>query len=200
MCWQKSAAKRRNEVLHNPWRTKSSRVVYENAWILVREDQVIRPDGGPGIYGVVEIRPSVGVVAINERNEIVLVGQWRYSLNRYSWEVPRGGSHQGETDMLQVAQRELAEEAGLIAKHWEAIGPVDVCNGVADDVQTLYLATELLTTERKLDPEEDITVDWRPFEEAVGMAVDGRITEVCSVAAILRVAWNKTVGINGRRK
>jgi 8-oxo-dGTP pyrophosphatase MutT (NUDIX family) len=188
MYLQQFAAKQPSAVSENPWRTKSSKVVYENRWIRVREDQVIRPDGGPGIYGVVEIRPSVGVVAINERDEIVLVGQWRYSVNRYSWEVPRGGSHPGETDMLEVAKRELGEEAGVIAAHWEILGPVDVCNGVADDVQTLYLATELSDTDMQLDPEEDITVAWKPFDEAVRMVVDGGITEVCSVAAILRVA------------
>ena len=172
----------------NPWRTKRSEIVYENPWIRVREDQVIRPDGGGGIYGVVEIRPSVGVVALNERGEIALVGQWRYAVNRYSLEVPRGGSHPGETDMLAVAQRELAEEAGVIASRWEALGAVDVCNGVSDDVQSLFLATELSATEMNLDPEEDITVEWHPFRDAVSMALDGRITEVCSVAAILRVA------------
>jgi hypothetical protein len=119
--------KRHNTVAKNPWKTVSSRVAYENAWIRLREDQVIRPDGRPGIYGVVEIRPSVGVVAMNERDEVALVGQWRYSVNRFSWEIPRGGSHPGETDMLCVAKRELAEEAGLIAEKWEALGPVDVC-------------------------------------------------------------------------
>jgi len=117
------------------------------------------------------------------------VGQWRYALGRYSWEVPRGGSHAGERDMLAVAKRELAEETGLLAQHWELLGPVDVCNGVADDVQTLFLARDLTSTEMQLDPEEDISVEWRPFDEAVRMAVDGRISEVCSVAAILRVAW-----------
>lgn len=172
----------------NPWKTESSRIAYENAWIRVREDQVIRPDGGQGIYGVVEIRPSVGVVAVNERDEIALAGQWRYSVSRYSWEIPRGGSHPGETDMLSVAQRELAEEAGLLAERWEALGSVDVCNGVADDVQNLYLATGLKSTATRLDPEEDIIIEWRPFYDAVSMAIDGRITEVCSVAAILKVA------------
>lgn len=175
--------------MKNPWKTRSSRIAYENAWIRVREDQVIRPDGGPGIYGVVEIRPSVGVVAINERDEVVLVGQWRYTINRYSWEIPRGGSHPGETDMLQVAKRELAEEAGVCAKCWKELGPVDVCNGVSDDVQTLFLATEVTATARRPDPEEDISVEWRPFDEAVQMAMDGRIAEVCSIAAILRVAF-----------
>ena len=176
-------------VSKNPWETKSSRVVYENPWISVREDQVIRPDGKPGIYGVIDIRPSVGVVAMNDKDEIVLVGQWRYSLDRYSWEVPRGGSHDGETDMLAVAQRELAEETGVIATRWEPLGCVDICNGVANDVQSLFVATGLTKTTRNLDPEEEIAVEWRPFAEAVNMAMDGRITEVCSVAAILKVAF-----------
>lgn len=155
----------------------------------MREDEVIRPDGGAGVYGVVEIRPSVGIVAINERDEVVLAGQWRYALSRYSWEIPRGGSHAGETDMRKAAERELAEEAGVRASEWRPLGPVDVCNGVTDDVQSLFLATGLSLAARNLDPEEEIALVWKPFEEATAMAMDGRITEVCSVAAILRVAW-----------
>ena len=172
----------------HPWKTLTSRTAYENAWLRVREDQVIRPDGNPGIYGVVEIRPSVGVVALNERDEIALVGQWRYALNRYSWEIPRGGSHKGETDMQAVAARELAEEAGVVAAHWQPMGQVDVGNGVLDDVQSLFLATGLSATNTNFDPEEDISIFWKPFNEAVDMALDGTITEVCSIAAILRVA------------
>jgi ADP-ribose pyrophosphatase len=180
----------------NPWKALASRIAYENAWIRVREDEVIRPDGGTGIYGVVEIRPSVGIVALNDQDEIVLVGQWRYAPGHYSWEIPRGGSHPGETDMLAVAQRELAEEAGLEAKHWQFLGAVDVCNGVTDDVQSLYLATDLIPTVVRPDPEEEIVVEWKPFEEAVQMALDGRITEVCSIAAILKVALLR-VGFRG---
>lgn len=172
----------------NPWKTLSGRIAYENAWIRVREDQVLRPDGKPGIYGVVEIRPSVGIVALNQRDEIVLVGQWRYTINRYSWEIPRGGSHPGETDMQRVAARELAEEAGVIAAQWQPIGTVDVGNGVLDDVQSLFLATDLSSTPTNFDAEEEISIVWKPFEEVVSMALDGTITEVCSVAAILRVA------------
>jgi 8-oxo-dGTP pyrophosphatase MutT (NUDIX family) len=194
MCLRTSAGKRHSGVPTNPWKTTSSREVYKNTWIRVREDHVIRPDGGPGIYGVIEIRPSVGVVAINAEGRVALVGQWRYSLDRYSWEIPRGGSHPGETDMIAVAKRELAEETGLLAQHWQRLGAVDVCNGVANDVQTLFLATELSPTEMNLDPEEDITVDWQPFEEAVRMAMDGRITEVCSVAALFQVALLKKSG------
>ena len=176
---------------HNPWKTTASRIAYENQWIRVREDQVVRPDGKPGLYGVVEIRPSVGIVALNHRDETALVGQWRYALNRHSWEIPRGGSSPHETDMLATAQRELAEEAGVKAARWELLGPVDVCNGVANDVQSLFLATELSKTPMNLDPEEDIIVKWTPFSEAVKMIMDGRITEVCSVAAILMVAQRR---------
>ncbi len=139
----------------------------------------------------IEIRPSVGIVALNERDELVLVGQWRYPHNHYSWEIPRGGSHDGETDMLDVAKRELAEEAGVAAGHWEYLGGIDCCNGVVDDVQTLYLATQLTRVERRPDPEEEIAVDWKPFREAVSMSLDGRITEVSSIAAILMVAQRR---------
>ncbi len=179
---------------HNPWKTWSSRITYENPWIRVREDQVSRPDGRPGIYAVVEIRPSVGVVALNEQNEIVLVGQWRYPHDHYSWEIPRGGSHPGENDMLAVAQRELAEEAGLKAENWKYLGAVDCCNGVVNDLQSLYLATNLSQTERRLDPEEEIAVCWTQFAEAVRMSTDGRITEVSSIAAILMVAQRRNSG------
>jgi 8-oxo-dGTP pyrophosphatase MutT (NUDIX family) len=174
--------------VQNPWKTLSSRTAYENAWLRVREDQVIRPDGNPGIYGVVEIRPSVGIVALNEHDEIVLVGQWRYTVNHHSWEIPRGGSRPDEVEVQRAAERELAEEAGVRAAHWQTMGAVDVGNGVLDDVQHLYLATGLSPTPTNFDAEEDITIVWKPFDEAVRMALDGTITEVCSIAAILRVA------------
>jgi 8-oxo-dGTP pyrophosphatase MutT (NUDIX family) len=170
----------------NPWKTLSSRTAYENAWLRVREDEVLRPDGNPGIYGVVEIRPSVGVVALNERNEVALVGQWRYTLNRYTWEIVRGGSSEGETDLLAVARRELREETGFDAATWETIGSVDVCNGVTTDVQHLFIASGLQFVGTHQDPVEEIATEWHPFEQAVEMALNGEITEVCSVAAILR--------------
>lgn len=175
----------------NPWKTHASRIVYQNAWIRVREDEVTRPDGGAGIYGVIEIRPSIGVVAINDNDEIVLVGQWRYPHDHYSWEIPRGGSHPGEIDMLQVAQRELAEEAGVIAAHWELLSVVDCCNGVVNDLQSVFLASGLSATETNPDPEEEIAIAWKPFSEAVEMSLDGRITEVSSIAAILMVAQRR---------
>ncbi len=172
--------------VRNPWKTVSSRVAYENAWLRVREDAVVRPDGGPGIYGVVEIRPSVGVLAFNAAGEMALVGQWRYTVNRYSWEMVRGGSAEGETDMLAVARRELEEETGYRAAQWEGLGTVDVCNGVTTDVQHLYVARELRFVGVRQEPVEEIVTEWVGFERVVGMVRDGGITEVCSVAAILK--------------
>ena len=166
----------------------TSRVVYENAWLRLREDAVVRPDGKPGIYGVVELRPSVGVLAINAHREVLLAGQWRYPLTRYSWEIPRGGSHAGESDMLAVAQRELREETGVEAKVWQRLGAVDLNNGVTTDVEHLFLATELECGAARLDPEEEIVIRWVAFDEAVDMALRGEITEVCSVAALLMAA------------
>jgi len=170
----------------NPWKTLSSRIAYKNPWIRVREDQVFRPDGNPGIYGVVEIPPSIGVVALNEREEIALVGQWRYPVRRYSWEIPRGGS-EGNPDLLAVAKKELAEEAGVQAGHWQVLGAVDVCNGVTDDVQHLFLATSIRAAPAQQDVFEEIVVEWKPLPVAVEMVLGGEISEVCSVAAILMV-------------
>jgi 8-oxo-dGTP pyrophosphatase MutT (NUDIX family) len=179
---------RRQTAGRNPWQTLGSRVAYENAWLRLREDAVIRPDGKEGIYSVVEMRPSVGIVALNAGREIVLVGQWRYPLGRYSWEIPRGGSAEGESDLLAVAQRELREEAGVAARTWQRLGVVDVNNGVTSDVQHLFLATGIEERETQPDPVEEIAVRWAPLESAVQMATSGEISEVCSVAAILLAA------------
>ncbi|HZU25209.1 MAG TPA: NUDIX hydrolase [Bryobacteraceae bacterium] len=170
----------------NPWRTLSSRIAYRNEWISVREDEVIRPDGGRGIYGVIEIRPSVGVVALNASAEIALVRQWRYTSGRCTLEIPRGGSSDADTSMLDAARRELREECGYAASSWTELGSVDVCNGVTTDVQHLFVATGLTWVGTHQEAVEQIATEWRPFGDAVRMALTGEITEVCSVAAILR--------------
>ncbi|HWQ52087.1 MAG TPA: NUDIX hydrolase [Bryobacteraceae bacterium] len=173
--------------MNNPWRTLASRVVYSNAWIRVREDQVIRPDGAQGVYGVVEIRPSVGIVAINERDEMVLVGQWRYPHGKLTWEIPRGGSHEGETEMLAVARRELREETGVEAQCWESLGATDVNNGVTTDTEHLFLATGLTLHAPRHDPEEQIAIRWLAFETALEMTMRGEFPECCTALAILKL-------------
>ena len=172
----------------NPWTTLRSRTAYSNAWFRIREDEVLRPDGQPGLYGVVEIRPSVGILAFNGNGEVALVGQWRYPVGRYTWEIVRGGSSEGEADMLAVARRELREETGYDAAEWSPLGPVDVCNGVTTDVQHLFVARKLAFSGVHQDPVEQIETRWVAFDRVVAMALNGEITEVCSVAAILRYA------------
>lgn len=178
----------------NPWRQLSRRVVYENPWIRIHEDEVIRPDGKQGIYGVVEIRPSIGVVALNEKDEIVLAGQWRYALNRYTWEIPRGGSSDGENDMLAVAKRELQEEVGIEARTWHSLGAVDICSGVTTDVQHLFLATDLSHVGADQEPVEEIVTEWVSLDQAIEMVMDESITDVCSIAALLKVNQIRKMG------
>lgn len=174
--------------MSNPWRTLGSRLVYANPWFRVREDRVIRPDGGEGIYGVVEVRPSVGIVALNDAGEIALVEQWRYPHAKLTLEIPRGGSHENETDMLEVARRELREEAGIEAREWRFLGRTDVNNGITTDTEHLYLATGLTHVEPRNDPEERIAVRWVPFETALQTALEGGFPECCTELAILKVA------------
>jgi 8-oxo-dGTP pyrophosphatase MutT (NUDIX family) len=169
--------------------------MYANPWITVREDDVIRPDGKPGIYGVVVMRPSVGVVALDDTGQIALVSQWRYTLGKPSLEIPTGGCEDGEPPP-DAARRELAEETGLAAGNWEAFGTVDQSNGVTTDVAHVFLARGLAARPggsgrddgRWGQGDEDITVVWLPFGRAVELALSGEITEAVSVAGILRVA------------
>ena len=169
----------------NPWQTVDSRTVYRNPWLSVREDRVIRPDGTDGIYGVVEIAPSCGIVAIGGDGRIALVGQWRYVHDRFSLEIPTGGSEAGETP-LDAARRELAEETGLRAGRWTALGTVDNSNGVTTDVAHIFLAQDLAAGPPADAGNEPIELSWVPFPDAVRAVMAGEITESVSVAGILK--------------
>src|SRR5215469_590671 len=103
----------------NPWKCLDSKVVYRNSWISVREDQVLRPDGSPGIYSVVEIKPSVGILAVNSAREIALVRQWRYTLDKMSIEIPPRRPRETKSDLKGAAACELREETGLDAEQWQ---------------------------------------------------------------------------------
>ena len=168
------------------------RVAYENPWITVWHDDVSRPDGSPGIYGVVHFRNlAAGAVVLDDEDRIVLVGQYRYTLGRGSWEIPEGGVPPDETP-LEGIQRELREETGLEAAEWREIGRLDLSNSVTDEEAVLFLATGLHQGEATPEPTESIATRWVPFDEAVAMVRDGTITDAMSVAAILRVALDRS--------
>ena len=170
-----------------PWRRLESRSIYRNPWIHVREDSVTRPDGNPGIYGIVEFANlAIGVVALNEVGEVVLVGQHRYPLDYYSWEIPEGGCPKESDDPEAAAARELREETGLEAARWHYLGCLALSNSVTDEVAHLFLVRNLSQGPSAPDPTEVLKVKWILLEEVVRQILEGEITESISIAAILR--------------
>jgi 8-oxo-dGTP pyrophosphatase MutT (NUDIX family) len=180
------------------WQRRSRRVAYQNQWITVWHDDVIRPDGEPGIYGVIHFANlAVGVVAIDALDRVALVGQHRYTLDAYSWEIPEGGVPPGE-DPQAGAARELREETGLVAMEWREISRLHLSNSVSDEVAVHFLATNLTPGAPSPDGTEDLAVRWVPFDEGLAMAMDGRITDAMSVAALLHVGLTRLgAGSNG---
>ncbi len=183
-----------------PWVRRRRRVAYENPWIRVLHDEVTRPDGTPGIYGLVQMRnAAVGVVALDDQDRVVLVRQHRYALDHESWEIPEGGVPRDEVP-LDGARRELREEAGLEADDWRELGRIHLSNSITDEVATLYVATGLRAVPQQLESSEaDLTVEWLPFGSALAMVLDGRITDAMSVVALQRLAIERALPGDARR-
>ena len=180
------------DATENPWRTLGSRRVYENPWISVREDAVIRPDGEPGIYGVVHYKNiAVGVLPV-EGDHVYLVGQYRYPLERYSWEIPEGGCPEGE-DPLRAARRELEEETGLRASRWTKMGEAHLSNSVSDELAVWFLAEGLEQGERRPEGTERLQVRRVSLAEARALVDAGEITDAISVLAIQQLLLRQRV-------
>ena len=173
--------------MDNPWKILSERPVYDNKWIGVTEFDVINPSGGKGIYGVVHFKSlAIGVVPLDEELNTWLVGQYRFPLKQYSWEIPEGGGDPAVPPVAS-AQRELLEETGLVAKEWTPIMEMHLSNSVSDEKAILFLARQLEQREPEPEETEQLVVRKLPFEEAYRMVMSGEITDSMSVAAILKV-------------
>lgn len=173
--------------LKNPWQVTSTKEVYENKWIKVTEYGVIDPGGGNGIYGKVHFRNiAIGIIPLDEQFNTWLVGQYRFTINEYTWEIPEGGGPHDSTP-LESARRELLEETGLVAKEWINIGKVHLSNSVSDEFGYLFLARNLEQHTPMPEETEQLIVKKLPFEEAWQMAEDGLITDSLTLIALQKV-------------
>ena len=171
----------------NPWKITSQKNIYDNPWINVTEYQVINPAGNPGIYGKLHYKNlAIGVLLLDDELNTYLVGQYRFPLNQYSWEMPEGGGPEG-TDPLESAKRELLEETGLKASQWTEIQRLHLSNSVSDELSILYLARGLEQFEAEPEETEQLIIKKVPFAEMYRMVGDGEITDAMTVAAVLKV-------------
>jgi 8-oxo-dGTP pyrophosphatase MutT (NUDIX family) len=170
----------------NPWIKLSEKKIYENPWIRLEEHDVINPGGGKSIYGKVCFRnKAIGIIPIDAEGNTWLVGQFRYTLNEYSWEIPMGGGPLGE-DILVAAKRELKEETGFVAKKWTQIMRIHTSNSVTDEEGFVYLAEDLEEGETEFEETEDLHIIKIPFSKAVQWVMEGKITDAISIAGVLK--------------
>ena len=168
----------------NKWKTISSKESYKTPYFSVHEDEVVRPDGSPGKYYVIEQKSGISIVPVTAENNIYLIGQYRYTTNQFSWEVPAGGYEGG--DLTEEAGRELLEETGLVSEEWEKIGTFQVLNGSANHLNEVFLAKSVRQTGTNKQAEEGISeMCCIPFTEVADMIKSGKLTDSESVSALM---------------
>ena len=171
----------------NPWQTKSSKSVYENNWLDVVHHEVLNPQGNEGIYGVVHFKNlAIGIIPLDENNNTWIVGQYRYPLKQYSWEIPEGGGKMG-VDPIESAKRELLEECGIVANNWEPLINLHLSNSATDEHAIIYVARELTFTNAEPEETEELALRKIPFDTLYNMVMNGEITDAMSVAAVLKL-------------
>ena len=174
------------DITKNPWKTQSSEVKYENAWIKVTENKTINAAGGDGIYGVVHFKNiAIGIIPLDEEYNTWLVGQYRFPLQQYSWEICEGGGLHG-IDVLDSAKRELLEELGIKANNWTNIMDMHLSNSVSDEKGVIYIAKRLSFFTPEPDEGEVLQIKKVAFNEAYQMVMDGKLTDSLTVAGILK--------------
>lgn len=170
----------------NPWTVRGISRPFENDWFRIDTHDVLHPNGAPGAYSVIRIRRlAVGVLPIAANGHVHLVGQWRFPLGRYSWEIPEGGAEPGESARV-CAERELAEEAGLRAAALQPILEMDMSNSLTDERAVIFLASELTSTARAPDHTEVFKHRTAPFADVLARVAAGQIRDSLTVAAVLR--------------
>lgn len=171
---------------HGPWTINSSQPVYEDAWINVQVDQVTRPDGIPGTYSTVQLKPGVCVIAVDDQRQVHLTREFHYAVGRFTLEGVSGGIEDGESASVS-AQRELAEELGLVAIKWTRLGQVDPFTSAIASTVDLYLAQELSHCPTSPEGTEQIEHIVMPFEQALELIRSGEITHAPTCVALLRI-------------
>lgn len=172
----------------NPWKTLKITPVYENPWIRLEEHDILNPAGKEGIYGKVHFKNrAMAIIPVDTDGNTWLIGQYRYPLDEYSWEIPMGGGLIGK-DLLDSAKRELKEETGLRAEKWTEIMKIHTSNSVTDELAIVYLAEDLTQGETEFEETEILQIKKLPFGEVLEMVMAGEITDSISVAGILKAA------------
>lgn len=170
----------------NTWKTINSNLAFETPWIKVTKHNVINPSGKPGIYGVVSFKNlAIGVLPIDEEYNTWLVGQWRYPLNTYSWEIPEGGGPLND-DPLISAKRELKEETGIVAGKYRELTRMHTSNSATDELAIIYIAQDLTFTNPEPEENEDLQVKKVPFNTVFEMVMNGEITDSLTMIAVLK--------------
>lgn len=180
--------KKRLKTYPSSWTFQASKEIYDNPWLSLAEDEVINPGGGISHYGKIHFKNiAIGIIPLDENDNTWLVGQYRYAPDCYSWEIPMGGGPLN-IDPLESAKRELKEETGLTATHWEELMHLHTSNSVTDERGLVYIAKGLTEGETEFEETEDLKVIKLPLEEAVQRVMDGEITDAVSVAGLLKLA------------
>jgi 8-oxo-dGTP pyrophosphatase MutT (NUDIX family) len=176
----------------NNWQTLHIEEVYDNPWIQVTHRDVINPSGGKGIYGKVHFKNlAIGIVPIDEEEHTWLVGQYRYTLDAYSWEIPEGGCPLG-TSPIAAAQRELLEETGIVAKQWTPLLSMHISNSVSDEYGHVFVAQNLTVGVAEPEETEELQLIRIPLIDAFQKVMNGEITDSLSMVALMKcMLWKQ---------